>query len=86
MPKTAIINARIEPKLKKEVEDILERLGLNTSQAVTLFFKGIQIYRGLPFRVRLPNKETRRALEDARKRRNLKSFSTVGELVEDLDS
>jgi DNA-damage-inducible protein J len=84
MAKTAMINARIEPKLKKEVEGILHRLGLNTTQAVSLFFRNVKNYRGLPFEVRLPNAATRRAIEAARKG-NVRRFHSVSELAEELD-
>lgn len=85
MAKTAMINARIEPKLKKEVEGILQRLGLNTTQAVSLFFRHVKNYRGLPFEVRLPNAATRRAIEAARKGTVRKSQS-VSELAKELEA
>ena len=66
MAKTAMTNARFEPKLKKEVEGILQRLGLITTQAVSLFFPYVKNYRGLPFEVKIPNAATRRAIEAAR--------------------
>ena len=84
MAKTATINARIEPKLKKEVEGILQRLGLNTTQAVSLFFRHVKNYRGLPFEVKLPNAATRRAIAEAR-RGNVRRFHSASELAEELD-
>ena len=86
MSKTAMINARVEPKLKNEVESVLRKLGLNTAQAITLFFTYVRNYRGLPFDVRLPNATTRKAIEYARKGRNIKRFSSVKEMVEELDA
>lgn len=35
--KNAIINARIELELKSEVEAIFKQLGMNTTQAITMF-------------------------------------------------
>ena len=84
MAKTAMINARIEPKLKKEVEGILQRLGLNTTQAVSLYFRHIKNYRGLPFEVKLPNAATRRAIEAARKGK-VRRFHSASELAEELE-
>jgi DNA-damage-inducible protein J len=84
MAKTAMVNARIEPELKSDVEHIFEKLGLTTTQAVTLFFKHVKNYRGLPFELRLPNAETRRAIEDARKGK-AKRFRTVKALAEELN-
>lgn len=85
MAKTAMINARIEPALKKEVEGILQRLGLNTTQAVSLFFRHVKNYRGLPFEVKLPNAATRRAIEAARKGKAHR-FRSAGELAKELEA
>ncbi|MBI5577166.1 MAG: type II toxin-antitoxin system RelB/DinJ family antitoxin [Deltaproteobacteria bacterium] len=63
MAKTATIRARTDEKLKERVEDILRDLGMTTTEAVNLFFRQIDINRGIPFAVRLPNAETRRTLE-----------------------
>lgn len=40
--KSATIRARIEPELKTNVENILVSLGLNTSEAITIFYKQIE--------------------------------------------
>ncbi len=84
MAKTAVISTRIDPALKKEVEEVFKALGLNTTQAITLFFKQVELQRGLPFDVRLPNEATLQALSDAKERRNLVSFDDVDDLFKDL--
>ncbi|MGA9405771.1 MAG: type II toxin-antitoxin system RelB/DinJ family antitoxin [Bacteroidota bacterium] len=83
MAKSAMINARVEPKLKHEVEGILSRIGLNTTQAVTLFFRHVKNYRGLPFDVRIPNKTTRKAIAEARNGKG-KKFKSTASLLEEL--
>lgn len=85
MHKTATVNARIEPKLKDDAEEIFRQLGLTTAQALTLFFAHVRNYRGLPFELRLPNSTTRRAIENARKERGLKKFRSVEEMMEELE-
>lgn len=85
MAKSAVISARIDPKLKYNAEQILEQLGLTISQAITLFFKQVELQRGLPFAVKIPNEATIEALEDAQARRNLVTFNTLDELFEDLE-
>jgi DNA-damage-inducible protein J len=84
MPKTAVISARIDPELKHNAEEVFDRLGLTTTQAITLFFKQVELERGLPFAVRLPNEVTAEALEQARVREGLKSFNTLDDLFDDL--
>jgi DNA-damage-inducible protein J len=57
MSKTAVISARIDPKLKHEAEEVFRELGLTATQAITLFYKQVELERGLPFAVRVPNAE-----------------------------
>ena len=86
MAKTAVVSARIDPALKRDAEQIFGELGLTTSQAITLFYKQVDLQRGLPFSVKIPNELTKKALEDAKARRNLESFDSVDDLFEDLES
>lgn len=72
--KTSIINARVRPELKGDVEEILSKLGISTTQAITMFFEQIKITRGIPFPLQLPNDETVQAMLDARNNKNLTSL------------
>jgi len=63
MSKTSTVRARIQPELKTQVEAIFHRLGLNATQAITLFYKQVQLRAGLPFEVAIPTATTRRTFE-----------------------
>ena len=52
--KSVAINTRVNPELKKDVEEILGSLGLTTSQAITLYLQQIRLNKGIPFRLQLP--------------------------------
>ena len=82
--KTSTISARIDPSLKQQTERIFKELGLTSSQAITLFYKQVELQRGLPFVVRIPNDATIQALEDAKTRSNLETFDTAENLFDDL--
>ena len=84
MPKTAVISARIDPELKHDAENVFKELGLTATQAITLFYKQVELERGLPFAVRVPNDVTVEALEQARIRQRLESYNTLDDLFEDL--
>jgi len=71
MRKSASIHARIQPELKEEAEALLKELGLNATQAITLFYQQIRLTRGLPFVVRVPNETTRQTLDDTDAGKNL---------------
>ena len=77
MSKTQTIRARVKPELKRDAEAVLRKLGLTSSEAITLFLTQVKLNKGLPFPVRVPNAETRRALEEARARKNVESFDDV---------
>jgi DNA-damage-inducible protein J len=63
--KNAVVNVRMESELKSEVEAIFKQLGMNTTQAITMFFEQIRLYRAIPFQIKLANQETIKAMEDA---------------------
>ena len=58
MSKSAMVRARIEPGLKKHTEEIFEHLGLSVTQAITLFYKQVEVRNGLPFDVVIPTSKT----------------------------
>ena len=64
MPKSGYITARVEPALKKSAQTVLRRVGLTTTEAITLFLHQVVLQRGLPFEARAPNRKTREAIEE----------------------
>ena len=58
MSKSAMVRARLEPELKEDVENIFHKLGLSVTQAITLFYKQVNLRKGLPFNIAIPSDET----------------------------
>lgn len=83
--KSTTVRARLEPELKQETELIFEELGINTTEAIRIFFKQVKLQRGLPFEMKIPNEITENAILDAKSRKNVSSFESSDELFEDLD-
>lgn len=84
MSKTAMIRARTEPKLKKDVEVIFNKLGLTSTEAINIFYKQVRLRKGIPFEIKIPNKTTVKAFKDSESGKNLKSFRNIDKLLEDL--
>jgi DNA-damage-inducible protein J len=84
MTKSTSVTARIEPELKQSVETIFTRLGLTTTQAITLFFRQVEMHQGLPFAVRVYNADTVAALEESEAYQDLPGFTNVDDLFADL--
>ena len=85
MSKSAMIRARIDPALKEETEDVFQRLGLTTTQAITLFYQQVNLYQGLPFEVRIPNQTTQRTFEDTDEGKNVIGCQDVDDMFDKLD-
>ena len=60
----ATVRARIDPRLKQDVEEILSQIGMTTSQAINIFMNSVRRERGIPFELKVPNKETIEAMRD----------------------
>lgn len=55
MEKTATLNLRINPDIKKSAEDVLSALGLTMTAAINIYLKQIALRGAIPFDVALPN-------------------------------
>ncbi len=86
MAKTAIIRARTEPKIKAEAERVFRKLGMTSTEAITLFYAQVGLRKGLPFPVAIPNAVTRRTFKKSDRGEDIKSFKNVDEMFEDLES
>jgi DNA-damage-inducible protein J len=62
MSKSAMVRARVEPELKQRAETVFHRLGLNATQAITIFYKQVELRDGLPFDVVVPTEKTVKTL------------------------
>lgn len=84
MGKTTTIRARIEPDLKGKAEEIFKRLGLTTTQAITLFYKQVELKKGLPFDVAIPNEITRKTFSDTDAGRDLIICNDTDDMLKKL--
>jgi len=71
MAKIAAVRARIEPRLKEDVEKLFKEIGLSTTEAINLFYRQVKLRNGLPFNVVIPNKTTEKVFKDTDAIRNL---------------
>ena len=68
MAATAFVRARIDEQLKNEAAGVLAQLGLTVSDVVRMTLTRIATEKALPLELsRLPNAETRAAIEESRK-------------------
>ena len=84
MSKTATVRARIEPQLKDHVEAIFQRLGLTTTEAITLFYKQVELHQGLPFAVKIPNQVTKATFKKTDRQEELVYCDNIEDMFEKL--
>ena len=82
--KTLMIHARIDPKLKKSAESIFSEIGISTTEAIQLFLKQVELHRGLPFPVSIPNDHTIAAMAEANNPAVLKRYRSFRELRDQI--
>ncbi len=85
---TTNLNVRVDEDVKRDVEEILDEIGLNMSTAINVFLKRVVREKGIPFEMRIerPNAETIAAIEDVKNGRNLIGpFDSVEEMMEALN-
>ena len=86
MAKTATITIRLDPKVKTDAQAVFDKLGLTTTQAVSLFLNQVSLNKGLPFDLHIPNAETAKAIEDTLVGHNLHRAQNADDLFAELKS
>ena len=76
---------RVDESTYIQAKEILNNLGLNYSQAISVFNKMIILNNGLPFEVKIQNDKTKKALKELENKEG-KTFKNINELFDDLDN
>jgi DNA-damage-inducible protein J len=85
MAKTAVVRSRVDEDLKKNTQDIFKRLGISMSDAISMFLQQCAFNNGIPFKVEIPNAETRQAIDDSINGIGNQEFNSMEEMFEELD-
>ena len=84
----ATVTARVDENVKKEAETLFKKMGLNMSTAMNLFLKKCILEQGIPFELKVPNRETRKAMQETEDilsgKIEKKGYNSAEELFEDL--
>lgn len=84
MSKTSTVHARIEPDLKDKAEQVFQDLGMTPSQAITLFYKQVELRQGLPFDIVIPTATTQTTFDATDAERNLIVCRDVDDMFDKL--
>ena len=87
----ANVNVRIDPKLKKQAEEVFTSLGISASSAIIMFYHQVVRTNSIPFELKadIPNETTMAAIREAEDietgKKKVKTFTNVDELMKDLE-
>jgi len=87
MAQTSMLHVRIDDELKAEASLALEAMGLSVSDAVRILLTRVVSDQAFPLELKVPNAETRLAMEEARAIMKAKAarFDSVDALIDDLE-
>jgi len=85
MNKSAYVSVRIHPEVKNETDKILQSLGVTPTEAITMFYRQINMRRGLPFPVEIPNEVSRQAIQDAVNDVGMQTVNSIDDLMKAMD-
>jgi DNA-damage-inducible protein J len=80
--KSDVVRARIEPKVKRDAEGILKRLGVSHSTFINMSYRAVVATGGIPLSLHVPNKKTAAVLRDARKPAKRQTYARAETLEE----
>jgi len=72
------------PDSKNRPRRSSRKIGISTTEAIRLFLKQVELHKGLPFRVSIPNEETVAAMMEAEDTTALKGYRSFRELREQV--
>ena len=67
-------NIYLNAEIKREAKKILEHYGLSLSDAINIFLTQVVLEKGIPFQIKIPNRETQQILEEVRKGKNIEAI------------
>ena len=86
MAKTATIQTRVYPEIKRSAQNILNTLNISMSEAISMYLSQITLHKGIPFEIKIPNSITAQTLIDSEDGKELHTVADVDELFQELDS
>lgn len=87
MAHSSMLHIRVDDEVKTQATEALAAMGLSMSDAVRIFLKRIVNDQAFPLELKVPNAETRTAMEEARAMMKARQagFESADALFDELD-
>jgi DNA-damage-inducible protein J len=78
-------NVYLDASIKDKAQEVFKQYGMGLSDAFNIFLAQTVLERGIPFQIKIPNKETKQAINDARAGVNMTKIS-FEDLKKEIDA
>jgi len=87
MAHSAMLHVRVDDEIKTQATEALASMGLSVSDAVRILLKRVISDQAFPLELKVPNAETRAAMEEARAMMKARTarFDSAAALIDDLE-
>ena len=87
MAQSSMLHIRVDDETKTQATEALAAMGLSMSDAVRIFLKRVVSDQAFPLELKVPNAETRAAMEEARAMMKARQarFESADALFDDLE-
>ena len=87
MAATTMVHIRLDENVKAQATETLAAMGLSVSDAVRVFLMRVVAEKQLPFALKVPNAETRAAMQEADSivRTRRARFTKAADLINELE-
>ena len=87
MAQSSMLHIRVDDETKTQATAALAAMGLSMSDAVRIFLKRVVNDQAFPLELKVPNAETRAAMEEARAMMNARQarFESADALLDELE-
>ena len=86
MARTATIQARIDPEIKTKAQEILNKLHISMSDAISIYLTQVTLQNGIPFDLKIPNNLTAETIRKTEVGKEIHQVNTIDELFKELES
>lgn len=66
---------KLDKQAKENAKLIFKELGITMGDAVNMFLSQVNLHKGMPFDVKIPNDVTKKVITEARQGTNVEKFS-----------
>mgnify|MGYP000414981751 FL=1 len=68
-------SVKLDKQAKENAKLVFKELGITMGDAFNLFLSQVNLHQGIPFEIKIPNAETKKAIKEARENKNIAEFS-----------